>query len=371
MHDAASIAYANPAFWRVYNQMHAHDASDLAPLLKILCPLLSVHKGTLSVLIVGVGTGTVELPLLAGMQSLLPEKSITVDCIDRSDVALGILGSRLRTPDWGLTADATKQCEVFIPQTEEFHQARSRDITFNLLKLDVDRASADPARPEYDFPSSWAFHETIKDKSYDLVIAAFSLLHIHFWNPVLRQILAHLVKDGIFIHPKALGDEVIWESACRRNKYKTRAERVFLDVVYREEDAREFARQNKGITAGNPDSINVFLDSMVAAGYLRMIECCPFYTYSRMPIPATAYPGLLATRGFGLFRKLESVIGVAAYDSIVDESSRLIKRIGGSDRLNLEIHWDIYQLSVDPRMAHFLTIQRKSETICAHCFARV
>jgi hypothetical protein len=190
------------------------------------------------------------------------------------------------------------------------------------------------------------------------VIAAFSLMHIHHWSKVTQQIMRFLVKGGVFIYPKALGDEVIWERGIQRYRQKTHAERVFLDVVYRSPEANDFARRAKGITAGQPGPIAKLLDRLVSAGYLRGIHGTPSYCYSMQPIPTDVYVNLLQTRGFGLFRKFEAAIGTTSYESIVDEASHMEVATGAFDYLNLDLHWDIYQMRVDPLMASFLVEDR-------------
>ena len=350
----AEQAYENPRFWRAYNQLHAHDARDAQSLTQVLCPRLASAGKNISVLILGVGTGTVELPVLAGLQELLPDKSFVIDCVDRSEIALGILAERLQKTDWGHDNAVVRECDFFNPQVEIIKQIRSRRIDFNLLKQDIDRLNSNIGSPGYNLPSEWHRHPLFEGKRYHLVIAAFSLMQMSHWDRVMQQIMRFLGKGGVFIHPKALGDEVIWELGTQRYRNRSHAEHVFLDVVYRSPEANAFTRQSKGITAGRPGPISRRLDDLVTAGFLRHIKSKPSYCYSAQPIAKDTYAGLLKSRGFGLFRKLEAAVGTTAYDLIVDEVEQMRVTSGAFDHLNLDLHWDVYQMKVDSSQTSLL-----------------
>ncbi len=360
---SAAQAYESPRFWSAYNTLHLHQSRHARVFAQRLVGCLGGAAGTaipdkrLRVLIIGGGCGTVELPVLAEVASLLKDHTIEVHVVERSATAIGILRAILGNPTWTENPVERALAAADTLLSSSLDPIVSGPFNFYFYKLDLDCGFREEIGP---FPSPWDLH--FGDTRFGLIFAAFTLFHLTYWQAALCRILRLLQTGGILLHPRTSGDECIWERNLCREPERTPVTFEVFKRVYEHDSARAFAERPKINTASFPGQITGALQLLESIGIVQELRptddnpTAHSYRISRGTPTAATYLALLETRGFGLFRRLHDAIGSDEYDQILHNVASFARISDTADKdLNIELVWDVYKL-IDASRTGFIAM---------------
>jgi Methyltransferase domain len=374
--------YTSLEGWIAYNKLYwSNHPERVRPLCENIAEALPNDRGILNVLVLGVGTGTIEFPVLAELERQIDRK-IRIVAIDSYPQPLGFAAHLLSSnglsglpsttddltfmmKQWSSqwknissfdSSESSSHCLFTVDiETSDYTQynwqlAPDNKVVFddsNSLRLDrkhvfiEDNLDLNPLQEKKQYkclPSRWKsrlkqFKGVVPEKGFDIVISSFCLLHLIWWRWTLSHGLTLLNDNGLFLHSHPGGDKNLFRGlSSPRNK--------FLSKLSEEED---FVQKLSGFNSAKKLFIDTIFEDKVVKEYFEFIErsnsfikphtihqllglLCSNgigekisdYEYIILNnVDYSAYIDLLKSRFFSPFQILEGILPHNYYDKLV------------------------------------------------------
>jgi hypothetical protein len=379
-------AYSKLEFWKAYTQLY-WCSSDNTELVEAARTILSqVNSGSedepLRVLVLGIGAGTFELPLLSQL-ARSSGRELRLVGIDGATQPLHLV-KRLLERGW---EDLPVDAESVVHHIEELAGGDPGELQvepeihancpYRLFQDDLDFDSGRPGADDYHAvtagaPSKWrerllqrleveprAAGSLVPGGKFDVIIASFSLFHLTWWRWTLIQALSLLDEGGIFLHSTVGGDEHYLEGRTTTGQREPRTEiirTVFTDTFFTDRLVQQYLRKPRAVSAARPFAIDDMLERLAPYGLKRL---CKNSEASQVPagyevvneVGFVTYKALLDTRGFSTFREAGHEVGDSHYELLVSKATesyshleeRVTRERGDilSDRLAFHLEWTV------------------------------
>ena len=368
--------YENKEFWKTYNQLYWHNKpnQELSNAAEQISKLLkSDIKQPLYVLSLGLGTGTLELPLLAKIQEYT-QRTVRLVGIEQSGTALRVTTKQLSNGLNSLPTETEEMLErIDLASAEENSNSSFWSADNHWLQLDDLDFEPSTNKLFESFPSNWLTRlkenmaNDLPHDGFDILISSFCLFHLEWWQHTLIMALSQVKEGGLFLHSHMDGDEHILEGRSTPKIEEKRiralglchssniAKKVF-NTFFEHQDVKTYLTEPRFASAAIPIGILDTLQHFESRGLERLPDV-------KYLIPSKCskkdYLSLLETRGFSTFRFIEENIGGSeAYNEIL-EDVRSLENTNGSDNLLFDLVWTIYRVETDklisePIMQKFL-----------------
>lgn len=368
--------YENKEFWKTYNQLYWHNKPNqelINSAEKISKLLKSDIKQPLYVLSLGLGTGTLELPLLARIQEYT-QRTVRVVGIEQSGTALRVTTKQLSHGLNSLPTETEEMLErIDLASAEENSNSSFWSTGNHWLQLDDLDFEPSTNKLFQSFPSNWLTRlkenmaNDLPNDGFDILISSFCLFHLEWWQHTLIMALSQVKEGGLFLHSHMDGDEHILEG---RSAPKIEEDRInTLGVCHNSNIARKifntfFDNQDIKAYLTKPR----FASAAIPFGILDTLQHFESRGLERLPdvkylLPSKCskenYISLLETRGFSTFRLIEKNIGGSDVYNEILEGLRNLENTDGSDDLLFDLVWTIYRVEThklinEPIMQKFL-----------------
>jgi len=376
--------YENKEFWKTYNQLYWHNKpnQELSNAAEQISKLLkSDIKQPLYVLSLGLGTGTLELPLLAKIQEYT-QRTVRLVGIEQSGTALRVTTKQLSNGLNSLPTETEEMLErIDLASAEENSNSSFWSADNHWLQLDDLDFEPSTNKLFESFPSNWLTRlkenmaNDLPHDGFDILISSFCLFHLEWWQHTLIMALSQVKEGGLFLHSHMDGDEHILEGKStpkiEENRIKALglchssniAKKVF-NTFFAHQDVKMYLTKPRFASAAIPFGILDTLQHFESRGLERLPDV-------KYLIPSKCskkdYLSLLETRGFSTFRSIEKNIGGSeAYNEIL-EDVRNLENTNGSDDLLFDLVWTIYRVEThklisEPIMQKFLREAKDSSS---------
>jgi hypothetical protein len=360
--------FEDPEFWKTFNELYwcntENPEMDKAAkeILKRL-PNMDEEK-PLRVLVIGIGIGTLDFPLLARIQKYSKRKIHLVG-VERSNFAINVI-SNLIGRDFEDLPLTNSGIATIINSCNQDNTNACRKINYHLLQLDdldFEKKSDGQDNILSSFPSLWLTR--LKDniaEEFDLIISSFCLFHLTWWRKVTVESFSLLKEGGLFLHAHMNGDEHFFEGnippeidldrvvglGLNINEYDRKIKQLNLqkifDRFFRNSKAKAFVSQPRFASATSPEGILEMLGYLNSCGIERLDNL----EYIINPHPTVrTYLSLLKIKGFSTFRLLEEAMGKKDYKELIDEIESFLKDNNitedTKDNPIFNVVWSVYQ----------------------------
>jgi hypothetical protein len=382
------VPFSNKDSWTVYNQLFWNSSFDpeLEKTAEKIVTILSKSKPNseltlpIQVLILGIGTGTLELPLLASIERKSKRK-VNIVGIDLYKEPLRFVEHLL---DGGLE-NIPENTEKFIeeikkyphwdynPNNEFKYEIRKVKDRHTLICDDLDYERIDYKQEQNIItshrPSKWADrlknNHLVPTLGFDIVFSSFFFTHVDWWRTTLASALSFVRKDSLFMYSSGQGDTQLLEGKTNsKNDKNGNFTKIMLDekngyfvkAERKAEGIKAYRNLPKPINAVRSFSLENLLnywqhDGLEEYGENKNKgEKNDLLNYTIInSVDCAVYINILKLRTFSAFRTIDSLITVNANDNIIKEiESYYSNNINNRDTLNFDIRWHIYIRKKEP-----------------------
>jgi len=212
----------------------------------------------LHILILGVGAGYFEIPLLYYLYNEYPNIKLNITAIDKSKRYLSIFCNAVNEIVEDISSPFTRD------RFKTINQNSKPDVPYSVktdrleIQTEVKNIEQDyEENPEYDGCLSF------KSKQYDIVLCSFILNHINFWRSLLVEIRTCLKPQGRLLISEISGDSLLLNGNLSKWKaYKTNGtSSTELFNFFKKFYSTDFSilSDNSEVSAINIDLANKFL----------------------------------------------------------------------------------------------------------------
>jgi hypothetical protein len=367
--------FRNKASWKVYNQLFWN--SSFAPELenaaeKIVNKLSnrtnSISTSPIQVLILGIGTGTIEFPLLASIERKAGRKVI-ITGIDLNREPLLFTKYLLERGLQNLPIST----EHFIEQLNNFDWEHTSNSEFTYEKWGTGdghllvRDNLDYEMVDYQEgkdiitthrPSKWTDRLRKSNKRFDIVFSSFFLTHIDWWRTTLANALNFVGKDSLFMYSSGQGDTRLLEGQLNlRNENNKTFTEILLNEdrgYFTREGIRDYKNLPKPINAVRSFALENLLKHWEHDG---LISCknddgTSLLKYKiKNIVSGKTCIEMLEQRTFSALRTIDSLIGVKENNSAIREVKSIFNNnIKDEDTLEFDMELHLYIRKDDPKI---------------------
>ncbi|BAY35393.1 hypothetical protein NIES2107_73050 (plasmid) [Nostoc carneum NIES-2107] len=340
--------------WKAYNQFFwFNQPEELIPVAeKIVAQLPTASTSQpIQVLVLGIGTGTFELPLLAAIENVSHRK-VRIVALDANKEPMAFASMLVQS---GLNSLPRKTDELIqlidtygwkdIP-SDDFWQSGEHLFICEDLDFDNQALKVQPGKISFAaFPSRWGesleqvYGNALPFRGFDLCLASFFLPHLTWWRSTLVSALSLLREGGIFLHSHVRGDADILEgktsAAPKILKDSGRTDilhdnsilkSVFLNKVYGFYADKEVARYHtvpRPSTPIHPFGVENFFSYIEGHG-LKNLSTLSYLVQTQ--VDKNTYYQLLCNRTNSPFRVVEKIVGTPYYNDILQKLDKTISK---------------------------------------------
>jgi Methyltransferase domain len=308
--------YTSLEGWIAYNKLYwSNHPERVRPLCENIAEALPTNdRDILNVLVLGVGTGTIEFPVLAELERQI-DKKIRIVAIDSYPQPLGFAAHVISNNGLSNLPSTTNDLILMMEQwSSQWNNISNIDssesLSHYLFTVDIETKDSTQYNWQLDtdnnvvfdnlesigldrkhifiednldlnplqeknlhkcLPSRWKsrlqqFKGVVPEEGFDIVISSFCLLHLIWWRWTLSHGLALLNEGGLFLHSHPGGDKNLFRGLeSPRNKFLSK-----LSV----EEKHHFELEKNSSKFNNAKRIfvdTIFEDSIVKK-YFESIE---------------------------------------------------------------------------------------------------
>jgi len=386
--------YESKAGWIAYDQLYSGECEGFDKVVDNIIKELNFDKDSthINVLILGIGTGIFELPLLAAIERQT-KKTVNIVAIDLCQQPLYFVKELLmrginnlpksweerkyllensncweNSSRWQMSPYAEK-----IQIESATHWLIRDDIDFEPLRNDIDPLTG---LINLSMGSKWEerlkAEKLILEGGFDIVISSFCLFHLTWWRRTLLAALDLLKLNGIMLYSQVGGDEKMFEgrhSKYTKSKEGKLIEEIFVKNFFKDKEAERYYNSERSSTATQPFGINAIMEELANQKILlklpklkikdaqettRVKQVEHFeYKITTKGLDLDCYKNLLDNRFFSMFRIIEDLVGTEYYNELLIKSLSKIEDKNKSDILVFDFRWIIYRKTKDIKKSRF------------------
>ena len=364
--------FPNIDSWKAYVSFFYNNKPEGSSLVcdQILQEIIPTQvEKEINVLILGVGVGCFEFPLLAQLERNTKRKVriVAIDAnkeplnfatkliasgLDSLPVTSDDMVKRLDESDWQTVPENNSWkhgLHLFVCDNLDFDEGRTED----------DHVAHTAQASRWKERLQRSHEEFIPKAGFDIVLASFFLPHITWWRYCLVASLELLREGGVFMHSRVTGDAEMLEGRTSNvksilNKLGNPShikhsnkimEQIFLskDGFYGDAIVKKYENFPRPATPIRPFAIDRFIKQLINYG---LDEYRSSYLIQNKVNKCT-YINLLEKRNSSSFRVVENEItGATHYEYLIDYIKNKVKSISEDecDILLLEYTWSICKL---------------------------
>lgn len=359
--------FTNKASWGIYNNFFWGSSFnlDLQYASEKIINKIPVSDSPINVLILGIGTGTLEFPLLASIERITKRK-VNITGIDLHKEPL--LYSKFLL-EKGL-GDIPKNTNEFSNQLERCNW-NNKDIdllTKNGLSvqnhllicddLDYENNEKDNIVTAHR-PSKWAdrlrSNSKIPSDGFDIVISSFLFTHLNWWRITLANSLQFVKINGLFMYSSGDGDTRLFEG---QTNLKNKNNKIITEILLHK-DHGYFSRKEINEYRVLPKPINAIRSFPIEnlMNYYKKNEFKEIVDEQEnlleYKITNTGnkdmYFNMIRNRSFSAFRTIDMLIGRNKHNKVIDSvEETFLDKLDGEDNLEFDIRWQLFKRTRQP-----------------------
>jgi len=180
----------------------------------------------LDIIILGVGAGYFEIPLIYWIFKNYPNLSINITAIDKSEkykeIFLKAIEKIYNEKDGNTFGrkkyqELNKNCK-YCTEKKEKYNSKNGKIKVEFIVTDIEK--------DYKINEKYDANKQLFSKKYDIAICSFIFNHISFWRSLIIDIRNALKNNGSIFIPQIGGDSLLLNGDINKWKYESSANKT-------------------------------------------------------------------------------------------------------------------------------------------------